>query len=65
MNCGPETSIPDWMIDYPETSIVFDEFRLDTSCGGKSLRYVCQQQGVDVECVLTRLEQLVESSRNQ
>lgn len=65
MNCGPETSIPDWIIEYPETSPVFDELRLDTSCGGKSLEYVCEQQGVDPEKVLVRLAQVVEPSGNQ
>ena len=65
MNCGPETSIPDWMVEYPETSSVFDELRLDTSCGGKSLEYVCDQQGVCLERVLDRLHQAVERSVRQ
>ncbi len=62
MNCGPENSIPDWIIEYPETSPVFDELRLDTSCGGKSLEYVCGQQGVGLERVLDRLHHAVKSS---
>lgn len=62
LHCGPEASIPDWIIEYPETSRIFDEFRLDSSCGGKSLEYVCEQEGVDIDCVLVRLEQVVESS---
>lgn len=65
MNCGLETSIPDWIIEYPLTSKVFAEFGLDTSCGGRSLEYVCQQRDVGVELILKRLEQVTEVSMDQ
>lgn len=65
MNCGLETSIPDWIIEYPQTSKVFAEFGLDTSCGGRSLEYVCQQRDVSVELILERLEQVTEISMDQ
>lgn len=65
MNCGLETSIPDWIIEYPETSPVFDELRWDISCGGKSLKYVCEQQGIDPANVLPRLARVVNFSGNQ
>jgi iron-sulfur cluster repair protein YtfE (RIC family) len=65
MNCGLETSIPDWVIEYPETSPVFDELRLDSSCGGKSLEYVCEHLGIDPSNALARLTRVVDASGNQ
>lgn len=55
--CDLDTSVPDWMIDHPETASVFRQFGIDASCGGKSLRYVCDQQGVDGELVLKMLHE--------
>lgn len=55
MNCDLDTSVPDWIIDHPESAAVFDELRIDTSCGGKSLRYLCQQKYLDPGTVLERL----------
>ncbi len=53
--CDLETSVPDWIIDHPETLVVFQEFGIDTSCGGKSLRYACHQQRLDEQLVLAKL----------
>lgn len=54
--CDLDTSIPDWIIEHPETMKVFQELGVDMSCGGKSLAYACQQQGLDVSDVLTKLQ---------
>lgn len=54
-----DSSIPDWLIDHPETEPVFRELGLDTSCAGKSLEYVCQQQGLNPRGVLERLKQAI------
>ena len=54
-HCDLETSVPDWLIDHPETASVFREFGIDDSCGGKSLGYVCQHQGIDGRLVLKLL----------
>lgn len=59
MECDLTTSIPDWIIEYPETTSVFDELELDISCGGKSLEYVAMQQGLDPHDVLDRLRRVV------
>lgn len=55
-----DTSIPDWIIDYPQTAKVFDALRIDASCQGKSLEYVCQQHGLVPERVLQRLLQAID-----
>ena len=59
-----DTSIPDWLIDHPETAPVFREWGLDTSCAGKSLEYVCQQQGHDPRVVLEQLVRAVTAHSN-
>jgi iron-sulfur cluster repair protein YtfE (RIC family) len=53
--CDLDTSVPDWVIDHPQTLSVFREFGIDDSCGGKSLEYVCDQQGIDGNLVLKML----------
>lgn len=58
-DCDLETSVPDWVIDYPETLAVFQELGIDYSCGGKSLGYACRERGLDGEMVLARLLECV------
>ena len=60
MICGLHSSVPDWIIDYPETGRVFEELGIDVSCGGRSLEYVCQRKGIDARVVLERLREVVE-----
>ncbi len=60
MDCDLDTSIPDWIMDHPQTQAVFDELGMDTSCGGKSLRYVCHQHGLSPPSVLERLQLIVD-----
>ena len=50
-----DTSVPDWVIEHPETLSVFRELGIDYCCGGKSLAYACQQQGLPPQDVLERL----------
>jgi iron-sulfur cluster repair protein YtfE (RIC family) len=59
MHCDLDNSVPDWIIDHPETAAVFDQWRIDTSCGGKSLEYLCHQAGLDPHMVLDRLRQAI------
>ncbi|TWT91034.1 hypothetical protein Mal64_14330 [Pseudobythopirellula maris] len=56
MVCDLDTSAPDWLIDHPATARVFAELGIDTSCGGKSVRYLCEQSGLDPAAVLRRLD---------
>ncbi|MGB7327527.1 MAG: hypothetical protein WBD31_21805 [Rubripirellula sp.] len=62
MNCDLDTSIPDWIVEHPETSRVFSELELDTSCAGKSLGYVCIHQGLSTQEVLQRLSEVIAST---
>ncbi len=57
------TSIPEWIIEYPETNAVFDELGLDTSCAGKSLQYVCHHRGLSPQAVLLRLQQAIQHGK--
>ena len=59
MDCDLDTSIPDWIIDHPETTSIFAELGLDTSCGGKSLEYVASQAGLSPTDVLQQLRDKV------
>lgn len=58
-SCDLDTSVPDWVIDYPATLVVFQELGIDCSCGGKSLAYACQERGLDATLVLKKLLQLL------
>ncbi|MFG0261766.1 MAG: DUF542 domain-containing protein [Novipirellula sp. JB048] len=58
------TSIPEWIIEYPGTTRIFNELGLDTSCAGKSLEYVCHHQGLNPMAVLSRLQQVIEGERH-
>jgi regulator of cell morphogenesis and NO signaling len=58
-----DSSLPDWLIDVPASAAVFAQYGLDTSCGGKSLDYVCRQAGLDPEQVLAELR-VVERQSN-
>lgn len=57
--CGLETSVPDWVIDHPETTTVFDKLGIDCSCEGRSLLYACQQEGLDPNVVLSQLRTVI------
>ncbi|QDV41460.1 hypothetical protein Enr13x_12990 [Stieleria neptunia] len=64
MNCDLDSSIPEWIIEHPETTGVFGDLRLDISCAGKSLRYVCVHQGLSPPEVLERLRQAITTARS-
>ena len=55
INCDLDTSVPDWVIEHPETLVVFQKLGIDYSCGGKSLRYACREQGLDADSVIANL----------
>ena len=59
--CDLDTSVPDWVIEHPETLIVFQELGINCGCGGKSLAYACHQQGLDPQVVLTELRCCLEA----
>lgn len=54
--CSLDSSVPDWIIEHPETERVFRDAGIDTSCGGKSLEYVCRERGFDPQWMLSKLQ---------
>jgi len=57
--CSLETSVPDWVIDHPETLAVFQELAIDFSCGGKSLGFACRERGLSEQHVLSKLHEVI------
>jgi len=64
-NCDLDSSVPDWIIEHPETLAVFQELGIDYCCGGKSLAYACREQRLDAEVVLKKLWEQIEAHRHQ
>lgn len=62
--CDLDASVPDWVIEHPETLAVFRALEIDDSCGGKSLAYACQERGLDAQIVLFKLHQCL-SNKDQ
>jgi regulator of cell morphogenesis and NO signaling len=54
-SCDLDTSVPDWIIEHPETLALFLELGIDCSCGGKSLAYACRERGLNTAVVLKEL----------
>ena len=62
-DCGLETSVPDWLIDYPEVEPIVRELGIDDHCGGRSLETVCRERGLNPHEVLSRLKMQIEQHR--
>lgn len=54
-----DTSVVDWVIEYPQAARLFEELGIDYHCGGKSLKYACLQQGRKPDAVLAQLRDLM------
>ncbi|TWU07303.1 hypothetical protein CA54_57090 [Symmachiella macrocystis] len=65
MQCDLETSVPDWVIEYPQSLVVFQQLGIDSSCAGISLDYACQQAGQDPQLVLQQLRQAFTADRDE
>jgi hypothetical protein len=50
-----EQSVVDCAIDYPEALVVFEEYGIDYSCAGKSLKQSCLSVGADPFKVAARI----------
>ena len=59
-SCDLDTSVPDWIIEHPETLAVFEALGIDCSCGGKSLAYACRERGLAVKTVLLELRRCLD-----
>ena len=56
-----ESSVPDWLIEYPALLALFQELGIDYSCGGKSLARACQERNLSMGEVLLRCERTIAS----
>ena len=65
MNCDLISSLPDWIIEHPETAAVFERFGLDFSCGGKSLEYLCIEQNLSPTSVLRELQKAIRCHQSE
>jgi regulator of cell morphogenesis and NO signaling len=54
-DCNLDSSVPDWVIEHPETFSFFQASGIDYSCGGKSLECACREAGLDPDTVLAGL----------
>jgi regulator of cell morphogenesis and NO signaling len=61
-SCDLDSSVPDWIIDHPETTCVFETWGIDSSCGGKSLAYACRERGINADDILRQLHAAINSS---
>ena len=59
---GPDNCVTDWVIEHPETLTVFQQHGIDYSCGGKSLSFACEEQGLEVDGVLEALHIAVDGT---
>jgi iron-sulfur cluster repair protein YtfE (RIC family) len=59
-DCTEDSSVVDWIIEYPESMAGFESLGIDCSCAGKSLAYACHQQGLDPSTVLAALQPVIE-----
>jgi iron-sulfur cluster repair protein YtfE (RIC family) len=62
--CDLDTSVPDWIIEHPETLAVFQELGIDYCCGGKSLETACRERGLNANTVLSHLLSRIEAGQN-
>lgn len=53
--CDLDSSVPDWVIEHPQTLSVFQRLGIDYCCGGKTLAFACRERGLDANDVLARL----------
>jgi len=59
-----DSSVPDWLIEYPQLLPLFRELGIDYCCGGKSLGTACREQGLDPHHVLAQCRSQYENSGN-
>ena len=52
-----ESSVPDWLIEYPQALAVLESFGIDYSCGGKSLETACGERGLDPREIVRLVKQ--------
>jgi len=61
VECDLDSSVPEWVIEHPETLAMFQELGIDYCCGGKSLEFACRERGLDPILVLSRIRRNIEA----
>tara|TARA_R110002095_G_scaffold119286_2_gene103857 strand:- start:256 stop:465 length:210 start_codon:yes stop_codon:yes gene_type:complete len=62
MECDLESSLVDWIIEYPQLERLFQELQLEYHCGGRSMEYECLRQGFNPQHILSLVSQAISSS---
>ncbi len=62
MKCSLDSSVIDWVIEYPEVMKYMEAHGIDCSCGGKSLSYACRQREMDPHQVFANLLEMLQAS---
>lgn len=57
--------IVDWAVEYPEAIPLFESHGIDYMCGGKSLRYACQQRQLDPATILAQLSKFTRAEESR
>ena len=52
-----DSSVPDWLVEYPQALALFESFGIDYSCGGKSLETACVERGLDPQEIVSLIKQ--------
>lgn len=50
-----DSSVVDWIMEYPHLGTFFEARHIDYCCGGKSLAFACRERGLDPESVYREL----------
>ena len=50
-----DSSVVDWVMEYPQLVTCFEGRGIDYCCGGKSLAFACRERGLDPESVYREL----------
>lgn len=55
-----DSSVPDWLVEYPALLSLFQELGIDYCCGGKSLLYACEEMSLDPHKVLVMIRESIQ-----
>ncbi|MES2788355.1 MAG: DUF542 domain-containing protein [Planctomycetota bacterium] len=53
------TSVPDWLVAFPQLLTVFEELNIDCCCGRKSLEHACEERGLNPQATMTYLQSVL------
>jgi regulator of cell morphogenesis and NO signaling len=59
-----DSSVVEWVSEFPLLVRVFEELGIDYHCAGKPLEYACRQQCLDPNEMLSRLRHVVAAVSN-